>query len=235
MRVAIISDIHANLKSFQECIKYLESHSIDEIICLGDVIGYYSKPNECLELIKEYDITTAIGNHDAVAIGLSELCNPSRHALETIIWTKENLCSKSKEIISRFYPFIIRKEFIAFHGSFFSIHEYIRTLEEAYENVLEIMKHYPNIRICFFGHTHRKAVYEYSNKKIKEITGRIITLRDDSVYLINPGSIGQPRDGRRSSFLIFDSLKNRIQFFSFKSNYEIFFQKIVNIYNGFFR
>lgn len=225
MRVAIISDIHSNLKSFQECIKYLEGCSIDEVICLGDVVGYYSNPNECLELIKKYGIVTAIGNHDAAAIGLSELCNPSRHAREAIIWTKENLCSESKEIISHFCPFIIRKEFIAFHGSFFSIHEYIRNLEEAYENVLEIMKRYLNIRICFFGHTHRKAVYEYSGKKIKEIAGRIIQLRDDSVYLINPGSIGQPRDERRSSFLIFDSLKNRIQFISFKSDYEIFLQK----------
>ncbi len=235
MRVAIISDIHANLKSFQECIKYLEGCSIDEVICLGDVVGYYSNPNECLELIKKYGIVTAIGNHDAAAIGLSELCNPSRHAKEAIIWTKKNLCSEGKGIISSFYPLIVRKEFVAFHGSFFSIHEYIRTPQEAQVNVLEIVSHYQNIRICFFGHTHRKAVYEYSGKKIKEIAGRIIQLRDDSVYLINPGSIGQPRDETGGSFLIFDSLKNRIQFISFKSDYKIFLQKIFNIYNRFFR
>ncbi|CUT01968.1 Calcineurin-like phosphoesterase superfamily domain-containing protein, partial [Candidatus Kryptonium thompsonii] len=100
MRIAIISDIHSNLEALTKAFEIIDTKNVDEIVCLGDIVGYGANPNECVELIKKRVKYVVIGNHDyAVAVDPNELLYFSAHARESDLWTRDVLTKENLDFL----------------------------------------------------------------------------------------------------------------------------------------
>ena len=99
MKYAIISDLHANLEALIAVLDKIEETGVDQVVCLGDVVGYNASPNECVEIVQERGIPTICGNHDAVACGLEEPWGFNPIALQAAMWTRDNLTPANLEWI----------------------------------------------------------------------------------------------------------------------------------------
>lgn len=214
MRTAIISDIHSNQEALEAVFFKIDSLSPDRIVCLGDLVGYYFDPNEIVEKIVEYDVTCIMGNHDVVACGKIEPMYFNPAAARAILWTREQLTQESTDYIQNLPDFRIEPTFRMVHGSVADRDEYLLFRPEI-EYSFDLIESSPDKpQIAFFGHTHRRIYYEYDGKNLYQGKEMSLSLRPNSIYLINPGSVGQPRDGDpRSSFCIFDDTKKKVDFY----------------------
>ena len=213
MKYAIISDIHSNLEAFQTVLDRIHQEKVDKIVCLGDLVGYNANPNECVELSKNENIQCILGNHDAAVVGKADINYFNVIAKQAILWTKKKLTTKNIQFLESLSEnCFIDSDFFIVHGSPADRDEYIFTLREAKHHFEYLKKN--SIRLCFFGHTHRRSLYQLTSKgNFKDKTGEeSLKLRKSNYYMINPGGVGQPRDSDpRASFLFYDSDKNIIE------------------------
>lgn len=196
MRFAIISDIHSNLEALTAALKLIDAQSVDEFVCLGDIVGYGANPNECIALIRERCSIIVRGNHDAAALDLSVADGFSENARIAAQWTAKSLSPESKNFLMKLPLTATNDDALFVHASPVDPPEwnYIFSVFDA----MEAFKAFPQ-RICFIGHSHAPGVFS-EKRKINHIT------KDDR-FIINVGSIGQPRDGNpRLSFGIFDTV-----------------------------
>ncbi len=194
MRIAIISDIHSNLEGLQKAVEVIRKSSIDEIICLGDIVGYGANPNECLDLVREITPHILLGNHDEASVDpdKTEHFNPlARIAAE---WTGNTLTEKNREFIEQL-PFTLERHGVTFvHSSPYEPAEwhYILSPADAQFNFSAF-----TTAICFVGHTHVPDIF------CEDIWTRDVVA--GKRFLVNVGSVGQPRDNNwQLSFGIFD-------------------------------
>lgn len=228
---AIISDIHSNLESFSECLKLIPGYNIEKIVSLGDVVGYNANPNECLEIISKIkNIELIVGNHDRAVI-TGEYDNFSANAGSAVKWTLQNISNTNMAFLKTFKksPQIIDADFLALHGSIGSEDNYILSNHDAKLEFKWMMEN--NIKLAFFGHTHYQIGYSYDveAKEIKVLRSKTFIMDSEKYYLINPGSIGQPRDGdSRLSFIVYDSNEKSINVI--RAGYPVYItkKKIVN-------
>lgn len=220
MRYLIFSDIHSNLEAFEKLLSLKITDSIDKFLFLGDLVGYGADPNDTISLFRSMNNTFAIrGNHDKVISNLesSSLFNPV--AAFSAEWSKVKLSDKNKKFLKELKkgPVIVDHFLTICHGSTFDEDYYVFSVFEAVES-LKFMK----TSIGFFGHTHFPVIYFQRNNKLNAIplnSDKKIKLDPNTRYLINPGSIGQPRDKNpRSSFIIYDSDKREIVFSRYEYN-----------------
>ena len=198
MRIAIISDIHANIYALEAVLKDIHKRkNIEEIICLGDVVGYYPFPNECIELIQEQCSITMLGNHDAGVIGDEPSFYFNPIAYEMITWTKKNLKDGNLKWLTTLprRRTIDRngKNWYLVHGSPFRVFDYMdANNDKQWKLMLQQAFEKTKTDFLLVGHTHipRKS-------KIKE------------KYFLNPGSVGQPRNGIPGAYY---SIVNTIPF-----------------------
>jgi diadenosine tetraphosphatase ApaH/serine/threonine PP2A family protein phosphatase len=190
---AVISDIHGNLEALEAVLGDVPG-GIERIYCLGDVIGYGANPNECCELVRAHEAPTISGNHDLAVTDLStdlSWFNPVAEA--AIEWTREQLTQENADFL-RTRPRTMQEEETLFvHGSIRDPDEYILNGAIARENLHVLEQKYPDVRVCFFGHTHVKAVAPLPDGTSSG--SRTLDLTSGGPYLVNPGSVGQPRDG----------------------------------------
>ena len=215
MLYAIISDIHSNLEALEAVLKRIKEIRVDEIICLGDIVGYNANPNECVEIIRDLGITSISGNHDRACAGIYEPSFFNVYAREAVFWTRGKITSENLNYLKSLKDFqVIRDELLIVHGSPRDPDEYIIGKISVGENLRYLKKHYENISICFYGHTHVKAIYAMEEKPESiSKSPDVIVLSKGVNVLINPGSVGQPRDNDpRSSFIIFDSEKMSVRY-----------------------
>ncbi|MGB9856951.1 MAG: metallophosphoesterase family protein [Dictyoglomaceae bacterium] len=207
MKIGIISDIHSNWEALSVVVNRLEKE-VDEIYCCGDIVGYGPDPNECVNYVKKLKISV-LGNHDAAVVGRLDYDNFNPLAQYAIDWTIENLTRENFEFIYKL-PLKVDLEWGGIvHGSPRSpIEEYLITYNSVFAN-FQIM----DKDIYFFGHSHIAGVFIYSDNNrevsyISLVNGGEIEIKASYKYLINPGSVGQPRDGNwKTSFGIFDTVK----------------------------
>lgn len=220
MRYLIFSDIHSNLEAFEKLLSLKITKSIDKFLFLGDLVGYGADPNDTISLFRKMDNTYSIrGNHDKVISNLesSSLFNPV--AAFSAEWSKVKLSEENREFLKDLDkgPVIVDHFLTICHGSTFDEDYYVFSVFEAVES-LKFMK----TSIGFFGHTHFPVIYFQRNNKLNAIplnSDKKIKLDPNTRYLINPGSIGQPRDKNpRSSFIVYDSDKREIIFSRFEYN-----------------
>lgn len=195
MRLAIISDIHSNLLALQKSLELISERNVDAVVCLGDLIGYGANPNECIGLVRNTTPHILLGNHDEAAIELSktEFFNPlARVAAE---WTSKELTEENADFIRRL-PYTLELDGLLFvHSSPFEPAEwhYILSAADAQFNF-----YYFDQQACFLGHSHVPAFYCDDGSTREFVPGK--------KFLINVGSIGQPRDNDwRLSMSFFDT------------------------------
>jgi predicted phosphodiesterase len=205
MLYGIIADIHSNLEALEVVLH--ELRYVDQIVCVGDIVGYGPDPNECLKIIQEGKISAVAGNHDKAAVGEMSLEWFVEHAKEALIWTREQLTVDSIQYLKALPLTLEFSDFQLVHGSLRNpLEEYIEGFAEAVPN-LELMTKL----LLFVGHTHRPICVVqrgegYDGWRLKD--NQTIRLPEYQKVLINPGGVGQPRDGDpRASFGVYDSEK----------------------------
>jgi predicted phosphodiesterase len=208
MRYAIISDIHANLEALQAAVADIDSHQVDQVICLGDIVGYYPNPNECVSICRQRAYQCLRGNHDDAATGLCGIENFNPVAQAAILWTMGVMQEEAKEWL-RMLPekILVDDHFLAVHGAPWHPYDYIFSLDGAENAFYYMSQHHPELRICFFGHTHQKGVfYESAHTVTLMEPASHYRVQPTGLYLVNPGSIGQSRDGKPgASYILYDT------------------------------
>ncbi|HOD48499.1 MAG TPA: metallophosphoesterase family protein [Candidatus Hydrogenedentes bacterium] len=216
MRYAILSDIHANIEAMEAVLGKIDALDIDQVLCLGDIVGYNANPNECTALIRERGIPTVCGNHDAVACGREEPWGFNRIALEAAIWTREALTQENIEWLNALPDAVQPNGVIGVHGAPGDRDSYMFTWED-------VSPHFGDVSVkgrnaCFFGHTHVPGIFE-SDGGWTPVNGTKFILKDGPVTFINPGSVGQPRDGDpRASFGVYDTIGREFSLVRVKYN-----------------
>lgn len=203
MRYCLISDIHSNLEAFQSVLDAAAGERIDKFLSVGDVIGYAADPQAVIRLLKS--ITPAVliaGNHDWGVAGLFDLEYFNENAKRAALWTKGVLKKIDIEYLVSFKLTYEFKSFTLVHGSLDmpGKFNYILSTDDAYET-MKLMKS----PLCFVGHSHVAGIFYSDGRNARLIKGTSVKIEKDKKYVVNIGSIGQPRDGDpRASYAVYD-------------------------------
>lgn len=233
MRYLVFSDIHSNIEAFQALTEYAQSLKIDRYLFLGDLVGYNASPDESIELIQTLKPLWPIrGNHDKAVCGLDELVSFNPIAASAIIWTKKNITEENLNYLQNLDkgPRKIEDDDITIcHGAPFDEDYYLFGEFDAAEAFLHF-----NTFICFFGHTHFPCLYARKNWNVEgTFPGegkKEIRLKEKTNYLINPGSVGQPRDRNpKASCAVYDSDARSITFHRINYDFKKTQKKILQV------
>jgi diadenosine tetraphosphatase ApaH/serine/threonine PP2A family protein phosphatase len=207
MRVATITDVHANLPALEAVLAAVDASGIEQIWCLGDVLGYGVEPDACAELIRERCDLCLVGNHDMAVLGELDIASFSEAAAEAVAWTRDNVAETTLEFLRELEPSGEREGFGLFHASPRDpVWEYVLSTEQA-DAGMDAM---PN-RVGLIGHSHVALFFNQPEGGDGETRGAQASdgaLLDLSLgaWLVNPGSVGQPRDGDpRAAWLELDT------------------------------
>ena len=207
MRYGIISDIHSNLEALTEVLTILKKNSIDQYLCLGDIIDYGADPSPCVELVKSLDPIIVIGNHEWAFFHPEIIDSFNEYAKKSIVWTAEQISVSQKNYLNSL-PLTQEKEnFILVHSSLEKPEKfnYVFSLRDLQMNFQLLKK-----KICFFGHSHIPGIYVYNpeERKVEILPETEVKFKNGKRYLVNVGSVGQPRDRNpAASFGIYDTEK----------------------------
>jgi predicted phosphodiesterase len=215
MKAAVISDIHANLPALDAVLKGIEDKGMDEIWCLGDAVGYGANPNECVEILKERCAIWLVGNHDLAALGEIDISTFSPSAAEAALWTRDRLSDRSTDDLRA-----LGKEASGHRAGFGLYHasprdpvwEYVVETDLA-EDCLNVQEE----RVSLIGHSHI-ALYFTRIDEMSRITSELApegTRKSLATgqWLVNPGSVGQPRDrDPRAAWMALDTEAMTVDF-----------------------
>jgi diadenosine tetraphosphatase ApaH/serine/threonine PP2A family protein phosphatase len=235
VRTAIISDIHANLEALQVALGHIDTQDVDRIICLGDVLGYGPNPVECVDLIAQRCEWSLMGNHDFGV--LYEPTNFNLAAEQAAYWTRRCFESEDdRDKAARRWEFLGRLRVRVGFDSFLCVHgtprrpinEYLFP-EDALNSPVKMQQIFERVeKYCFVGHTHVPGVFtdEPDFYPPDDLNG-VYQLNDNEKAIINPGSVGQPRDlDPRASYAILDDDKDQVEFFRLPYDVETVIDKI---------
>lgn len=218
MRVLLVSDIHSNIEALNAVIEAAPPSDFDEVWCAGDVTGYGPNPNECVEFFSKLkNLKIVMGNHDAVISKVAAPLGFNPHAIKAALKNIEAISPSSQAWLSDIEQSVkINPGIVLVHGSPLDPDEYLLSLELAIPSLSALSK--TGVKLCLFGHTHLPAMYvydkaedEYREEAIVADKNIDIDTTGDSFYLINPGSVGQPRDNDpRASYMELDITDGKI-------------------------
>jgi predicted phosphodiesterase len=206
MRLGIISDVHANIQALKTVLAQCDELGCDEIVCLGDVVGYGGNPNECCELLRERATIVLMGNHDAAVAGVMDTDYYYDAARKALYWTRAELTEDNFRWLYGL-PYCQQRpdaDVALYHAAPIlpSSFYYVVRNEEA--EALTRMKT-GLLGHNFIGHSHLTTTYEYQGRKVRDVTGKY-AYREGCKYLVNVGSVGQPRDRNPDAcFVVFDT------------------------------
>src|SRR3954452_3360343 len=204
MRIAVLSDIHANRQAFEAVLEEVAAAEVDEVWCLGDVVGYGADPDACCALARAQCDLSLVGNHDLAVRGDIAIDEFSRGAAVAAEWTREVIDPDHLEWLRGLEPQLLDREVGLYHASPRDpVWEYLLSPLLA-DLCLDVQRH----RICLIGHSHVALAFQRPEGETATGEVRPADTRLDlgeSEWLVNPGSVGQPRDGDpRAAWLALD-------------------------------
>ena len=204
MQVAIVSDIHGNRQAFESVLEAVDASDCQEMWCLGDLVGYGADPDICVELAREHAAICLAGNHDLVVTGALPLEMFSRGAALAARWTQETITAQTRSYLEGLQPSRTDEQVGLYHASPRDpVWEYVLSDLQA-ELCLDAQQH----RVCLIGHSH--VALSFSRFAGEPASGQTRGTGEElevaeGEWLINPGSVGQPRDGDpRAAWLALD-------------------------------
>lgn len=219
VKVAVISDIHSNRHAFEAVLEAIADSDAAEVWCLGDLVGYGAEPDACVELAREHTAVCLAGNHDLAVAGVIPIGDFSRGASVAARWTQEVIAPANREFLATLAPEAREGEIGLFHAS---------PRDPVWEYVLsallaELCLTAQDRRVCLIGHSHVALSFSRSNGALatgepRRAGSELDLARDE--WLLNPGSVGQPRDGdARAAWLLLDT--DRWQASYMRTEYDI--------------
>ena len=210
MRLAILSDIHANLPAFEAVLAEIESAGVDDVWCLGDVVGYGADPDACAALAAERCSICLVGNHDLAVLGELDISSFSPAAEAAVRWTREVIGEEALRFLGSLEPADESREVALYHASPRDpVWEYVLWPDQAAECI-----RVQATRVSLIGHSHVALFFALGDRAAGDSAeargaqagaGTSLTLGEGR-WLINPGSVGQPRDGDpRAAWLELDT------------------------------
>ena len=213
MRYLILSDIHANWEALEAVVAHAAGE-YDEVLCCGDLVGYGADPDRVVEWVRSHCRAVVRGNHDRASCGLEdpEWFNPV--AKQAALWTLHNISVETFAYIRALAQGpLLHDGMQLIHGAPFDEDEYVASATEASEAFTYVER-----RLAFFGHTHLQGGFVWNQSRVETLgrpEGRSerqrLELDPECAYLINPGSVGQPRDGDpRAAYVLYDAAEPRL-------------------------
>jgi predicted phosphodiesterase len=216
-RIAIFSDIHGNLEAFEAVLEALEAEHVDHLVHLGDLVGYNANPRECLQLMQERRIVSVLGNHDLAILEPRYAEGFNVLAYQALHYSERQLTATDK-VYLRGLPSsdILLDRYLLCHGTPENVESYILHVFQAKRVFNLLRKQHPGIRVCFYGHTHQQRAWirdERGKVFSPSATSSSLSMENGQHYLVNPGSVGQPRQGdKRAHYLVFDVDSGTVHF-----------------------
>jgi predicted phosphodiesterase len=208
MRIAILSDLHANLEATEAVLADARERDCTDYICLGDVVGYNANPRECLAIVQKMECPVVKGNHDEQA-SLEESSRDFNALAEMAInWTREQLTEPDKNWLRDLSLSQKVRDFTIVHATLDSPGQWGYVF-----NTLDAAASFPqqDTAVCFFGHTHVAGAF-VRDDHVKRVKVDELTIEPAKKYFINAGSVGQPRDGDwRAAYCIYHVDKNVVE------------------------
>lgn len=215
MRALVVSDLHSNIDALRAVMTRVRRKKFDTVICLGDFVGYGAQPNPVLDTMRSIRARKVFirGNHDRVCSGISGADGFNHAARTSALWTREHLSPQNRHFLRNLVvgP-VLHRGVMLCHGSPYDEDEYVFNVHHAAQ-VLAMF----DAPIILFGHTHLPAVFGMdAERNVRGFAVRqevTVRLEEGKRYLINPGSVGQPRDRiPDASLLILDTTRRTVQF-----------------------
>lgn len=203
MRALVVSDIHSNLEALTAVLD--DAGSFDVLWCLGDIVGYGPDPNACIDLIRSFEHTAIPGNHDWGVLGKLDLADFNSDARQANLWTRQQLTPDARQYLESLPETQVLSDITLAHGSpRYPIWEYLLYASTAALN----MSHF-STRVCLVGHTHVPVLFsaedENAHVEAYALEERHVLTLSSGRHILNPGSVGQPRDGDpRASYMLVD-------------------------------
>ncbi len=209
MKYAIFGDVHANLEGLTAVLEKARECGVDKYICIGDIVGYNANPRECLDIVQNLDLEVVVkGNHDEQASSESELVGFNPQAAMAMEWTRAQLPDEQKAWLGSLpYRQTVGTKVTVVHATLDMPHMWGYIFDKF---SAEVCLGYQFTQVCFFGHTHVPLAFE----KYGEVIGgkyREIVFQPGHKYLVNVGSVGQPRDGDpRAGFVTYSTEEKKL-------------------------
>ena len=224
MKLAFISDIHGNLEALTTVFEYIQNQGITRIFCLGDVVGYGPRPNECVELVRQKCEACIVGNHDHAVLGLTDITYFNPYAKEAVLWTRKHLSKSNVQFLSSLKFTHRVNDILLVHSTPLYPEEwdYIFSERQAQYHLNHISE-----RLVFIGHSHVPGIF--SSKGEYFYVEKVELNLKEYRYIVNVGSVGQPRDGDpRACFVIFDEETAQLEFVRLEYNIQKTYQEIMD-------
>jgi predicted phosphodiesterase len=228
VRLCVFSDIHGNLEALNAVLAHARRMGVERYVCLGDIVGYGANPNECIEQIRALgDCPCLLGNHDAAVIGIAT--NMSGAARKAIAWTRDRLTTANLWYLKEMEDVMKWGDISFSHSNPYRPRNWYYVSEKTYISSSFARS---SAKLLFLGHTHvpmaitRKNFFCIYLRSPDHAT--YVPVADTNRQLFNCGSVGQPRDGDpRSSYLIYDDVKRRVEFYRVEYDFVTAGEKIV--------
>lgn len=226
-KLGVISDLHANFEALKVALNWLHAEGVEHVVCLGDIVGYNANPVEVTYLTWQRVHFSLKGNHERYVLG-QEAKGVADEKLEVIDWTREQLSAQYREWLATLPDaHLYEGTLLLTHGSPRDPDEYIYKKEVIKGSLRHMHEHYAGVPICFFGHSHLPMLVGGGRLETRFDETRTIELDRDAVYLINPGSVGQPRDGvAKAAFGVLDTRRWRFTWVRLDYDFETTGQRI---------
>jgi len=217
MRYLVLTDIHANLEALDACLRDAASHGYDSTLVLGDLVGYGPDPNDVIARVQALAPAAIIrGNHDKVACGLEQPEGFNAVARRAALWTYDMLTPANRDWLAGLSkgPVVVDDVVEICHGSPFDEDAYVFDELDAVRALKKSER-----PLCLFGHTHYPVTFALTDGRVETIGGPHaldgpVHIMEGSKYLLNPGAVGQPRDGdSRAAYAIVDTNERRVDLF----------------------
>ena len=217
MKIALISDIHANLEALQATLDAIRAEGAERIVCLGDIVGYNTDFAACIALLRRAGAICIAGNHDRAVTGAIGTEGFSGPAARAVAWTRARLDEDSRGFLAAL-PLTteIDGTLVAVHGALHpEVGKELVRLDDDGKRALSLQAlgvHPSGARICAFGHTHRAGLWEWRDGAVHALPlDGGAALRADGFYLLNPGTVGEPRGADADAcFACFDTTSRRV-------------------------
>lgn len=217
MKYAVLSDVHASIEALDAVLADAAAVGFDRLVCAGDLVGYHADPDACVARLSELGALCVAGNHDRVAAGLCEPDDFGELARRAALWTRARLTPAARAYLAGLpLSRVVDARFVLFHGALHpepnadlhlsSAGRVRRSIEALGAGLLDV-------RLGFFGHTHRAIIHAERGGVVHSLEVKTMSLSAEDRTLVNPGSVGQPRDGDpRAAYAIYDAEAQSISF-----------------------